>query len=282
MVLSNQLPSWFVTEYDDEVRHKFQQLSSKLRERVFNQTVKGTTAKFPLLGKGTVTKNKPANDDQEAESGGHTQPNATLDDYTTGRYVGKLDAEKFNDDLMAAYTTNQSATMGRELDFIILTAVDGSTTSGNGNINADSGGLTYEKLLAGQKLFRKNGMSSDPMMSTLVVDEEGWEDLATETEFTNTDFVTYRVAESGTVPVVLGQQVVSVVPEVVPNRVVSATSSYAFSIHREAVGLAVNSEVNTDVDYIPEKFSHFVGTSFSAVGVTIDSNGVYRYDVGQS
>lgn len=282
MALTEELPDWFVTKYDDEVRHKFQQMTSLLRERVFTQNVEGTTVQWPVLGKGTVTKNKPANTDQVAETGGHSTPTATLDNYTTGRYVGSLDASKFNGDLMAAYTKNQAATCGRELDFIILTAVDTGTTSGNGNIDAGSGGLTYEKLLAGRKNMTKFGMAPTAADTTLVVDEEGWEDLATETEFTNTDFVTYRVAEQGTVPIVLGHQVIVVVPDVVPNRTISATASYSFSFHREAVGLALNQDCTTEINYIADKFSHFVGTKFSAVGGTIDVNGLFRHDVGQS
>ena len=250
MALVEQLPDWFVTEYDDEVRHKFQQMSSLLRERVFTQNVEGTTVQWPVLGKGTVTKNKPANTDQSAETGGQTTSTATLDNYTTGRYVASLDVSKFNGDLMNAYTKNQAATCGREIDLIILTAVNAGTTSGNGNINADAGGLTYEKILAGRKNMTKYGKAPMADDATLVVDEEGWEDLATETEFTNTDFVTYRVAEAGTVPVVLGHQVVVVVPDVVPGRTISATASYSFSFHRESVGLDINQHTSTEINYI--------------------------------
>jgi len=283
MALNNRVDQWFETKFESDIKHKFQQMSSMLMNRVFTvRDVEAQTVSFPILDKGTVTKNKPSHADQDPETEGHSSETVTLDDYTTGRYVGKLDVRKFTGAVYDKYVENMAGTAGREMDDIILTAVDAGTTSGNSNIDETSGGLTYSKLSTGVKNFHKTGAFSVPGSKTLVVDEEGWEDLVAISEFKSSDFVSYRVAEQGTVPMIMGFEVSVVVPDVIPNRDVSTAPSFAYLIHENALALAVASDVSTEINYVGQKFSDFVGMSFSAGAKNILPNGTFRIDVGQS
>ena len=283
MAIAGRVDTWFEEKFRKEVKMKFQQMASLLRERVFVDTdVAVGTYHCPVLGKSTVTKNKPSHSDQDPETGGHTRPSVALDDYTTGRYVGRLDQNKMSPDLLDKYTEAQAAAMGRELDKIILEAIDKETTSDNGNINTTSGGLTYAKVTAATKHFYKNVVSQVAGPKTIVVDEEGWEDLALESEFKNSDFVSYRVAETGTVPMVSGHQVIVIDPALIPNRTVSTAPSFAFAFHENAVVVPIASDIDTEINYIGQKFSDFVGTSFSAAALAALPEGCYRIDVGQS
>lgn len=283
MTISGRVDTWFETKFSNKVRHKFQQEMSRLRGRVFTDTdVKEKTYKIPVFGKAQVTKNKPSHNDQDPQTGGHTRPSVSLDDYTTGRYVGYMDQEKLGTTLEDAYQKAQAAACGRELDKIILDAVDTATTSGNSNINETSGGLTYEKVVAATKHFYKNVVGQTAGRKTIVIDEEGWEDLANESEFKNSDFVAYRVAETGEVPMVSGHEVVVIDPNLVPNRDVTTAPSFAFAFHENAVVCPINVEITTEINKIPQKFSDFIGTYFAAAAVTALNEGVYRIDVGQS
>ena len=46
--------------------------------------------------------------------------------------------------------------------------------------------------------------------------------------------------------------------------------------HNNAVGLGINSDVSTEVNYIPEKVSHLTTSSMSMGAVVINDNGVYE------
>jgi len=43
-----------------------------------------------------------------------------------------------------------------------------------------------------------------------------------------------------------------------------------------AVGLGVNSDVQTEINYVPEKVSHLATSMMSMGSVVIDDNGVYE------
>lgn len=283
MAITGRVDTWFETKFSDKVTHAFQQEMSKLRDRVMiDPDVPAKTWKAPVLGKSNVTKNKPSHNDQEPETGGHTEPSVTLDDYTTGRYVAYLDQKHTRAPITDAYVKAQAKACGREIDSIILTAIDSETTAGNSNVETSSGGLTYEKVTTGTKFFLFNQVNTYDGDTTLVVDDEGWEDLALETEFKSSDFVHYSVAETGKIPAVQGHMVIVVDPALIPNRDTSLAPSYAYLFHRDAVGLPIGCDMKTNINEIPQKFSDFIGTYFSAAAKTLLTPGTYRLDVGQS
>lgn len=282
MTMTGLPNDWFETKFDSDIKLVFQQMSSKLMNRMFTvRDVQAKTVQFPILGKSVVTKNKPSHADQEAQVGGHTHVTCTLDDYTTGRYAGKLDVRKFTGNVYDKYVQAQAGAAGREIDIISLTAADSFVASPYAITT--SGGLTYEKLTAGVALFHKNGTFSVPGMKTLIVDDEGWMDLVAETEFTRSDFVAYRATQTGTVPMVLGFEVVTVAADVVPLRDVGgAGKTYAYLIHENAIGLAIGQDVESEINYVAQKFSDFVGLSFSCGSVGVLEGGIVRIAVGQS
>ena len=49
-----------------------------------------------------------------------------------------------------------------------------------------------------------------------------------------------------------------------------------FAYHSSAVGLAVGSDVATEVNYVPQKVAHLVTAHMSMGSVAIDSNGIYE------
>ena len=49
-----------------------------------------------------------------------------------------------------------------------------------------------------------------------------------------------------------------------------------FAYHTSAVGLGVNADVSTEINYVAEKVSHLATSMMSMGAVVIDSNGVYE------
>ena len=49
-----------------------------------------------------------------------------------------------------------------------------------------------------------------------------------------------------------------------------------FAYHTSAIGLGVNSDVQTEVNYVAEKVSHLATSMMSMGAVAIDDNGIYE------
>jgi len=46
--------------------------------------------------------------------------------------------------------------------------------------------------------------------------------------------------------------------------------------HTTAIGLGINSDVSTEINYVPEKVSHLATSMMSMGSVVIDDNGIYE------
>jgi len=98
----------------------------------------------------------------------------------------------------------------------------------------------------------------------------GFADLFAITEFASSDFVgpqNLPFAGGMTMKEFLGFKIFS-------------TSSVAggknFAYHTSAVGLGVNSDVQTEVNYVAEKVSHLTTSMMSMGSVVIDDDGVFE------
>ena len=49
-----------------------------------------------------------------------------------------------------------------------------------------------------------------------------------------------------------------------------------FAYHTSAVGLGVNADVATEINYVPEKVAHLATSMMSMGAVAIDANGIYE------
>ena len=54
------------------------------------------------------------------------------------------------------------------------------------------------------------------------------------------------------------------------------TAGKNMAYHTSAVGLGVNSDVSTEINYVAEKVSHLATSMMSMGAVVIDDNGVYE------
>jgi hypothetical protein len=54
------------------------------------------------------------------------------------------------------------------------------------------------------------------------------------------------------------------------------TAGKNIAYHTSAVGLGINSDVKTELNYVPEKVAHLATSMMSMGAVVIDDNGVYE------
>jgi len=197
----------------------------------------------------------------------HTQVEATMEDFYAAEYIDKLDELKVNINERQAVAQSSAAALGRKTDEILYTAMDAGANATQ--INDTAGALVLADILT---IFETFGTANIPEDGGryLAMHPKGYADLFNITEFASSDFVGEQnlpFAGGMTMKEFMGFKVFS-------TSAISAGKNIAY--HTSAIGLGINSDVTTELNYVPEKVSHLATSMMSMGAVVIDSDGVYE------
>jgi len=264
--MANTIDVAFIKQFETEVHMAYQRMGSKLRNTVRTTNVTGSTARFQVIGKGTAT-TKSRNGNVTPMELAHTNVEVTMADFYASEYMDKLDELKININERQAVAQSAAAALGRKTDEILITAMDaGANTT---QIGATGSAVSKADLLS---LFETLGNADVPEdgQRYLAMSPSGFADLFNINEFASSDYVgpqNLPFAGGMTMKEFLGFKIFS-------------TSAVAggknFSYHTSSVGLGVNADVQTEVNYIAEKVSHLATSMMSMGAVVIDSDGIYE------
>lgn len=264
--MANTIDQAFIKQFETEVHMAYQRMGSKLRNTVRSSNVSGSSARFQKIGTGTaVTKARQA--DVAPMDLAHTNVEVTMVDYFAAEYIDKLDELKTNINERQAVATSAAAALGRQTDALIVAAMDAGA---NATAIADtSGALAKADLLT---LFETMGTADIPEdgQRYLAMSPAGYSDLFNITEFASSDYVgpqNLPFAGGMTMKEFLGFKIFSTS---------AVTGGKNFAYHTSAVGIGVNAEVQTEVNYVPQKVSHLTTSMMSMGAIAIDSNGIYE------
>jgi hypothetical protein len=241
-------------------------MGSKLRNTVRSTNVTGSTARFQVIGKGTAS-TKTRNGDVSTMELAHTNVEATMADYYAAEYIDKLDELKININERQAVAQSAAAALGRQTDALIVAAMDAGA---NSTQIADTGGaLVKADLLT---LFQTFGAEDIPEdgQRYLAMSPSGFADLFNINEFASSDYVgpqNLPFAGGMTMKEFLGFKIFS-------TSAVAGGKNFAY--HARAVGIGINSDVQTEVNYVPQKVAHLATSMMSMGSVVIDDDGVFE------
>ena len=264
--MANTIDVAFIKQFETEVHMAYQRMGSKLRNTVRTTNVTGSTARFQVIGKGTAT-TKSRNGNVTPMELAHTNVEVTMADFYASEYMDKLDELKININERQAVAQSAAAALGRKTDEILITAMDAGANSTQ--IGATGSAVSKADLLS---LFETLGNADVPEdgQRYLAMSPSGFADLFNINEFASSDYVgpqNLPFAGGMTMKEFLGFKIFS-------------TSAVAggknFSYHTSSVGLGVNADVQTEVNYIAEKVSHLATSMMSMGAVVIDSDGIYE------
>lgn len=265
--MANTIDVAFIKQFESEVHMAYQRMGSKLRNTVRTVgNVAGSTVRFQKIGTGSAS-TKSRNGDITAMELTHTQVEATMADHYAAEYIDKLDELKTNIDERQAVAQSAAAALGRKTDEILYTAMDAGANSTQ--IHNTSSALEKADLLT---LFETFGSANIPEDGGrfLAMHPKGYSDLFLITEFASSDFVGEQnlpYAGGMTMKEFLGFKIFS-------TSAITAGKNMAY--HTSAVGLGINSDVQTEINYVPQKAAH-LATSMMSMGATvIDDNGIYE------
>ena len=264
--MANTIDQAFIKQFETEVHMAYQRMGSKLRNTIRSTNVTGSTARFQKIGTGSAS-TKSRNGNVSPMELVHTNVEATMSDYYAAEYIDKLDELKTNINERQAVAQSAAAALGRKTDELIITAMDAGANSTQ--IHDTGSALEKADLLS---LFETMGTADVPEdgQRYLAMSPAGYADLFAINEFASSDFVgpqNLPFAGGMTMKEFLGFKIFS-------TSAVAGGKNFAY--HTTAVGIGVNSDVQTEVNYVAEKVSHLATSMMSMGAVAIDDNGIYE------
>ena len=264
--MANTIDQAFIKQFETEVHMAYQRMGSKLRNTIRSTNVTGSTARFQKIGTGSAS-TKSRNGNVSPMERVHTNVEVSMSDYYAAEYIDKLDELKTNINERQAVTQSAAAALGRKTDELIITAMDAGANSTQ--IHDTSSALEKADLLS---LFETMGTADVPEdgQRYLAMSPAGYADLFAINEFASSDFVgpqNLPFAGGMTMKEFLGFKIFS-------TSAVAGGKNFAY--HTTAVGIGVNSDVQTEVNYVAEKVSHLATSMMSMGAVAIDDNGIYE------
>ena len=176
--MSNEITNAFVQQYSSNVYMLTQQRGSKLIGTVMRKEITGKYANFERLGSVVATKKTSRHTPTPQTDTPHSRRRVGIEDYHVNDYIDKEDEIRMLIDPKGPYATAQSNALGRTLDDIIITAIQGNASSVDsddaasnvalpagqivdedfGSANSD---LTLAKVIEAKRLFMTNEVQPD-------------------------------------------------------------------------------------------------------------------------
>ena len=264
--MANTIDQAFIKQFETEVHMAYQRMGSKLRNTIRSTNVSGSTARFQKIGTGTAS-TKSRNGNVTPMELVHTNVEVSMSDFYAAEFIDKLDELKTNINERQAVAQSAAAALGRKTDELIITAMDAGANSTQ--IHDTGSALAKADLLS---LFETMGTADVPEdgQRYLAMSPAGYADLFSITEFASSDFVgpqNLPFAGGMTMKEFLGFKIFS-------TSAVAGGKNFAY--HTSAMGIGINSDVSTEVNYVAEKVSHLATSMMSMGAVAIDDNGIYE------
>jgi hypothetical protein len=283
--MAQSITNAFVTLFDAEVKQAYQGEASLLGCVRLRQGVEGNTYKFPKLGKGSATARIPQTDVTPLNVT-YSQVTATMNDYNAAEYSDIFHQAKVNFDERQELVQVVSKAIGRRMDQLILDGLDAASspstvaktvvTSGS----ATASNLNVGKLIAAKKALDANNVPFDDRH--IIVHANSLSGLLGDERAISGDFATVKALVSGEINTFLGFRFYVIGDRDEGGLPLSTNDRTCFAFHRSSIGMAVNMNQKTEINYVPEKTSFLVNSMFSAGAVAIDDEGIVKITCDES
>ena len=272
--MSTSLSTAFIKQFEAEVHMAYQRMGSKLRNTIRQvNNVKGSQARFQKVGKGSaVSKSRHAQIPTMDIT--HSTVDVTLSDFYAADYVDRLDELKTNIDERQVLSQSAAAALGRKTDQLIIDVLDAGTNASN--VVHGSSGLTLAKAFTVYEAFGTADVPDDNQRY-FVVSPAGWADLLQLDQFSRAEYV--GEADLPYAGGLTAKRWLGFLWFTHSGLSKASTTRDCHAYHKSAIGVAMGSDIRTEINYIPEKVSNLI-TSYMSLGVVeIDANGMIECQI---
>ncbi len=267
--MSTSFDTAFIKQFEREVHEAYQRQGSKLRNTVrISNNVNGSSAVFQKIGKGTAS-TKSTHGMVPVMNLDHTNIEVTLADYYAGDWVDRLEELKSNINERQVIASAGAYALGRKTDELIITALATASTHTVAEANT---GLTKAKILNAFETLGENDVPDDSQRFA-VVGWKQWTELLAIPEFVSSDYI----GDSG-LPFATTMQAKQWLGTIwIPHSGLPIDGSdirSCYWFHKNAVGHASASDIQTDITWHGDRAAHFVNNMMSQGAGLIDQNGI--------
>ena len=285
--MSSEITTAFVEQYSSNVAMLAQQMGSRLRAAVDVENVTGKNAFFDQVGVTAAVQRTSRHADTPQIDTPHSRRRLSLSSYEWADLVDDQDKVRMLIDPTSNYAKAAAAAMGRSMDDVIISALQGSAQAGVAGATAvalpstskfatsnQSDGLTIAKLIAAKKFFDLNDV--DPSIPRYVVcGATQIADLLGTTQVTSSDFNTVKALAAGDVDTFMGFKFI------LSNRLnFDATNTddrLAFAFTQDSIKLGVGKDITAKIDVRADKsYATQVYTCMDIGAVRMEENKVFQ------
>jgi len=314
--MSVQVTTAFVEQYKNNVQLLLQQKGSLLRNLVLTETVVGKNAFTEQIGATAAVVRATRHGDSPLISTPHARRRLSLADYEWGDLIDDLDNVRMLIDPAGPYSQNAAMAMGRAMDDVIITALDGTAqtgvaggtstvlpvgtmtgqgtgTQGVGVQYDDDGagvtnvGLTPDKIIRAREILMSNQVDPSEDLYFLVSSKQVRDMMAwgtTSSDTTNTpifssfDYNPARPLISGEIAKFMGFNFI--VTERLNTASASVRKCLAFA--KSGMKLGIGSDIKARVQERPDKsFANYVYYSMALGATRLEEEKVVRIDCAE-
>lgn len=278
-----------VTLFDSQVKKVYQEGYS-LKGLVREKSVAGAkTIQFPVMGKG-VARQKAIHADVVPSDVAHTPVTATMNDWYASDYTDIFKNKQINFDEITELADILRDACGRRMDRVLIDAM--IAASGTQTVSNDVGGtdteMNYDKFVEAMGQLDDAGVPQEGR--TILMNHRAYRKLLADDEFINSDYgqMRFDTTSQGNKKPFLAFNIVTIGDRVEEDGSVTglpidgSDDRTLFAFHRDAIGLGLNMEMKSEVNYIPEKLAFLSTVMFSCGAVAIDPTGIVKITVRES
>lgn len=269
--MSRKISQTFQDFYDSEVKRAYGDVS-KLQDKVYTSgRIVGKRVAFRKKGKGMATRHIPGAD-VTAMNVEYNQVWCDLEDWEAYDYVDKFDMKKVNYSEITELAEVAADCLGLRIDQIIIDKMAAGYDASNMKVGTTNTALTVATLIEACSKLNANGVPETERYFAHSAQQLA--DLLKTTEVTSDDYNTVKALVNGSLNSYLGLKFVMIANRDEGGLPVSGNDVTGFIWHKRAMGFSKAQDLETSMDWIPEKKAYLVGGDFSAGAVVIDDKGV--------
>lgn len=269
--MSRKISQVFQDFYDAEVKRAYGDVSV-LQDKVYTSgRIFGKRVAFRKKGKGMATQHVPGSD-VTAMNVDYNQVWCDLEDWEAYDYVDKFDMKKINFSEVTELAEVAADCLGLRIDQIIIDKMNAGYDTVNMKVGTTNTALTVATLIDACTKLNKSGVPSTERYFAHSAQQLA--DLLSTTQVTSADYNSVKALVNGTLNSFLGLKFTLIADRDEGGLPTSANDVIGFIWHKRAMGFSKAQDLETSIEWVPEKRAYLVGGDFSAGAVVIDDKGI--------
>lgn len=276
--MAPSIDSVLQTMFMSEVKQAYQETGGALTSAVKVKPAKGSNiVKFPTLAKGSAKIRNNINTPLTADDANYAEVSVTMVDFYESRLTDIFKSNKVAFSDREELIKMMMPAMQRKKEQLIIDALVAASISKTvaNNISGSVDNLTLAALRDAARQLDIDGVPDEGR--TLLIHVNGLHHLLEDTTVTSADYNSIQALIKGDLNSFYGFNIIKI-----GNRsegglpIDGSNDRTCFAFHRDAVGLGVNMDIETHVDWESQYAAHRASMFASANALVIDADGVVK------